>query len=341
MTESVRANDYYKTTLRATWTASPADTTIQVQAVPTNFPTILTASKGQPSETKFLVTGSSGDSPSNYALTGVSVISGGNANISDGTDIGCYVHEDYFNQYSLVVNDDSLRLNDREDDPDTPASGKALFYMKNGFPWVKDDAGVETQIGFSSNAWIDVADGATMEFDLSEGVKKLKFLTGVLAGNRTFTLSNMEAGMVWMIRTRQDGTGNRQPTWFSTFSETVTLTIANPCVLTTTKDIRTGTPIKLTTTGALPTGLTAGTTYYWIRTGATTGNLATSKANALAGTTITTSGSQSGTHTMAIQIIWAENEVGTCSANKWDYDDFIFTAVNDYMATGMKVATEM
>jgi hypothetical protein len=44
---------------------------------------------------------------------------------------------------------------------------------------------------------------------------------------------------------------------------------------------------------------------------------------------------------MAIQIIWAENEVGTCSANKWDYDDFIFTAVNDYMATGMKVATEM
>lgn len=336
MANSALGNDYYSTTIRSTWVASPADATLQVQAVPTNVPTILTASKGQPNETKFLVTGISGDNPANYALTGVSVISGGASNLGDGTDIGCYVHEDYFNQYALVVNDDALRLTDRTTNPDTPSTGKAIFFMKNGYPWVIDDTGVATQIGFSSNEWIDVADGATMNFNLSESVKKLKFLTAPLAGNRTFTLSNLAEGMVFMIRTSQDGTGNRQPTWFPSFSEAVTLTIANPCVVTTTKDIRTGTPIKITTTGALPTGLTAGTTYYWIRTGSSSGNLATSKTNALAGTTITTSGTQSGVHTLAIQIIWSGDTVGECSTAKWDYDDFFFTAINSYTVTGAK-----
>ena len=144
-----------------------------------------------------------------------------------------------------------------------------------------------------------------------------------------------------MIRTRQDATGNRQPTWFSSYSEEVTITIASPGVVTTTKDIRTGTPVKFTTTGTLPTGIVAGTTYYWIRVSATTGQLASSKANALAGTAITTSSSQSGTHTMAIQIIWSEDEVGECSANKWDYDDFFFVAINDYLVTGAKGPGEM
>ena len=329
-------NDYYKTTLRATWVASPAEATIQVQALPTNLPTILTASKGQPNETKFKVTGVSGDSPSNYALTGVSVISGGLSNLSDGTDIGCYVHEDFFNQYALVVNDDTLRLTDRTTNPDTPSTGKALFFMKNGYPWVIDDAGVATQIGFSSNEWIDVPDAADMNFDLSEPVKKLKFLTAPLTANRTFWFQNIEPGMVWMVRVRQDGVGNRQPFWHPHFNENITLTIASPCVVTTTKDIRTGTPIRFWTNGALPTGLINWTTYYWIRTSATSGNLATSKTNALAGTAINTSGSQSGTHNMYIQIIWSGDEIPTCSSNKWDYDDFFFTAINSYTVTGVK-----
>lgn len=329
-------NDYYKTTLRATWVASPAEATIQVQALPTNLPTILTAAKGQPNETKFKVTGVSGDSPSNYALTGVSVISGGLSNLSDGTDIGCYVHEDFFNQYALVVNDDTLRLTDRTDNPDTPSTGKALFFMKNGYPWVIDDAGVATQIGFSSNEWIDVPYVPQMTFNLSESVKKLKFLTAPLAGNPGFTIQNIEPGMVWMVRVRQDGTGNRQPSWNSVAVDTATLTIASPCVVTTTKDMRTGTPMRITTTGALPTGLSNGGKYYWIRTSPTSGNLATSKTNALAGTAINTSGSQSGTHYLNIDIIWSGDEIPTCSSNKWDYDDFFFTAINSYTVTGTK-----
>jgi len=58
--------------------------------------------------------------------------------------------------------------------------------------------------------------------------------------------------------------------------------------------------VVFTTTGALPTGLTAGTTYYVSTVGLTANafSVADTKAHALAGTnTITTSGSQSGVQT--------------------------------------------
>jgi len=81
-------------------------------------------------------------------------------------------------------------------------------------------------------------------------------------------------------------------------STTVTMTIATPAVVThSSHGLSLGDKIYLTTTGALPTGLTASTTYYVIKIDANSYNLATSLANALAGTKIATSGSQSGTHT--------------------------------------------
>ncbi|MFB6460447.1 beta strand repeat-containing protein [Bradyrhizobium tunisiense] len=87
---------------------------------------------------------------------------------------------------------------------------------------------------------------------------------------------------------------------------TITVTIASPAVVTWTSNPflggGTGTwtvPVVFTTTGALPTGLTAGTTYWVIGSTVTTNTfqIATSAANAIAGTAINTSGSQSGTHT--------------------------------------------
>jgi hypothetical protein len=221
------ANDDYIAALRQTWFA-PDTTTIQVTAIPSNLPTIITAGLKQSNQTKFAVTGVSGDSPSNYALTGVTVLTGGLENLPEGTPLNSVVHEDYFNQYAGVVNDDFIRLDDREADPDTPPAGKVIFFMKNQAPFFINEDGTVTQLGFSSHEWIDVADNTTMNFDLSEPVKRLKFLTAPMAGNRTFTLSNMTEGMVWMIRTRQDATGNRQPTWFNTATDEVTITIANP-----------------------------------------------------------------------------------------------------------------
>lgn len=80
---------------------------------------------------------------------------------------------------------------------------------------------------------------------------------------------------------------------------TATITIAAPGVVTTSAHgLATGQIVYFTTTGALPTGLAAATRYFAIVLTATTFTLATSLANALAGTAITTSGTQSGTHTV-------------------------------------------
>jgi len=73
---------------------------------------------------------------------------------------------------------------------------------------------------------------------------------------------------------------------------TITLTIATPCVVSTTINLLDLTPIVLETSGALPTGLLVGTIYYTRFVSATTFNLSLTPAGAL----IITSGSQSGTH---------------------------------------------
>lgn len=82
---------------------------------------------------------------------------------------------------------------------------------------------------------------------------------------------------------------------------TVTITIATPGVVTlNSHNFLTGESIFLTTTGALPTGLSIDTLYYIISVDANTFRLATSYANAVATspTPINTSGTQSGTHTL-------------------------------------------
>jgi hypothetical protein len=73
---------------------------------------------------------------------------------------------------------------------------------------------------------------------------------------------------------------------------TITLTIASPCVVTTTLNLPDLTAIVLETSGALPTGLSVGVTYYTRYVSATTFNLSTTPTGAL----INTTGSQSGVH---------------------------------------------
>lgn len=77
---------------------------------------------------------------------------------------------------------------------------------------------------------------------------------------------------------------------------TVTMTIASPCVVTW-NDHRfyQGQPVNFGTTGALPTGLTANTTYYVMSAGLTTNTF--QLASTVTGAAINTSGSQSGVHT--------------------------------------------
>lgn len=78
-------------------------------------------------------------------------------------------------------------------------------------------------------------------------------------------------------------------------SRNVTLTIADPCVVTLADHgIKNGEAIQFLTTGALPTGLAVGTTYY-------VKNITTDTFEVAAtvdGASIATSGSQSGTHSV-------------------------------------------
>jgi microcystin-dependent protein len=89
---------------------------------------------------------------------------------------------------------------------------------------------------------------------------------------------------------------------------TITVTIASPGVVTlTSHGLAEGDAVYFTTTGALPTGLTANTTYYVKYVNANTFQLASTRtatassgaaASFTTGTAINTSGTQSGTHTL-------------------------------------------
>lgn len=194
----------------------------------------------------------------------------------------------------------------------------------------------------SANTWTKAQRGAfstltdastvTPDFSLANNYN----LT--LGGNRTLGVpTNLGAGQSGVISVRQDITGTRTLVyaWAYEFpggtaptlstgklvfdqlnymvntyaTSTVTVTIAAPGVMTwTAHGLVSGQKIQLTTTGALPTGLSASTTYWITVINANTFNLSTSLANAQTATFITTTGSQSGVHTAtAISITIAAN----------------------------------
>jgi hypothetical protein len=77
-------------------------------------------------------------------------------------------------------------------------------------------------------------------------------------------------------------------------TSTVTMTIASPGVITwTANGLTNDSTVKFSTTGALPTGITAGTTYFVVNVAANTFQVSATQG----GTAINTSGSQSGVHT--------------------------------------------
>lgn len=79
-------------------------------------------------------------------------------------------------------------------------------------------------------------------------------------------------------------------------SSVVTISIAAPGVVTwAAHGLVADTPVKFETTGALPTGLVAGTTYYVSATGLTAGAFSVSATPG--GAVITTTGAQNGVHT--------------------------------------------
>ncbi len=199
-----------------------------------------------------------------------------------------------------------------------PSAATALSNLAAAGTTINNTFTVAQRFAFST-----LTDAATVAVDLAASNN----YNLVLGGNRTLGVpTNAVAGQSGVISVRQDITGSRTlsyawPYMFvgggapilstgklvldqlmymvnSYSTATVTITIAAPGVVTWTgHGLSSGQRIQLTTTGALPTGLTASTTYWVTVINANTFNLSTSFANAQAATFITTTGSQSGVQT--------------------------------------------
>ena len=186
-----KANDRYRASLRTTWIASPADTSLLVDAVPDNVPTIVTLGWNTDLETVFLVTGKSGTNSSNYALTGVTRLKGANVNLPENTPVNCLNNEEFFNQYEEKIN-------------------LVIDAINTSLGTVEDlDAIVQGD-------WVSVADAATMDMDLALGVNR-KFKMATTSANRIITFSNPKIGQPFIIRMPQTTTA-RTHTWPSTIT---------------------------------------------------------------------------------------------------------------------------
>ena len=85
-------------------------------------------------------------------------------------------------------------------------------------------------------------------------------------------------------------------------SNTFTASSSSGLLLTYTNDFNNLSKVRFTTTTTLPTGLTAGTDYWLIRVSATTARVATTFANAIAGTAIAFTDAGTGTHTVTLRL---------------------------------------
>jgi hypothetical protein len=164
------------------------------------------------------------------------------------------------------------------------------------------NAGGTFYVGFkggnaaANKIWtLPLADGSANQVLSTDGSGTLSWATGltsslnqynVTIGNSSNTATSTNTNLLGDVKA-------------TSVSQTFTITIASPGVATATSHgLATGDKVYLTTSGALPTGLSASTTYFVSKIDADTFKLSTTLANAVAATCINTSGSQSGTHTI-------------------------------------------
>jgi microcystin-dependent protein len=110
-------------------------------------------------------------------------------------------------------------------------------------------------------------------------------------GSTTFNLPD--------FRGRVPGSAG-QGTYASSFDNTAVNVTTNVITVIANDSLFTGTTAVLSTTGGAPAGLTAGNTYYVIRVSSTEIKLATTLANAIAGTAIDITSQGTGIHTLTV-----------------------------------------
>lgn len=183
------------------------------------------------------------------------------ARASDGTNysLACYAPNFYFRD---ETNEQWIKLNNLY----TPSTTyKSLMYgFKN---W---NAGVSSDVLYFGNG---------KEYAMKWQMSFSTLATTTAAADTTITLN--------------DGSKFANP-----FVGNPTISIASPAVITlASHGLSINNAVVFTTSGALPTGITAGTVYYIISTGFTSGAFQISTS--IGGSAVNTSGTQSGTHSVA------------------------------------------
>ena len=171
-----------------------------------------------------------------------------------------------------------------------------------------------TETSFAGQSWVEV-DGWITKGDLGDSAAEIS--TDVINRGRTvkqkgtFNAGTMEnvfawtpddAGQLALIAASKVRSEYAFKVEYSDTpavrSSVFTVTIAAPGVVTwAAHGLDNGAKVILSTTGALPTGIIAATTYYVVGSTTNTFNLSLTKG----GAAITTSGTQSGVHTVTTQ----------------------------------------
>ena len=187
------------------------------------------------------------------------------------------------------------------------------------------------QIGIGSSPHLGIGDVRNLDLFKIPGVAVLNNLLAKKSGTTVTGL------IQWMVKNPTtpaqvyalDNAGvlykstDSGATWALVTGNTVTVTIASPAVFSATAHgLLENDTVVFATTGALPTGLTAGTTYYVIAAGLTADAFEVSTSQG--GAAVNTSGSQSGTHTFRI----TTNANGNGLAI---WKDYLFVARNGYL----------
>jgi hypothetical protein len=137
-------------------------------------------------------------------------------------------------------------------------------------------------VNFANEAWMDIQ---AQRADWQWMRKSIAFQT--VAGQSTYTPTQTGA---------TDFSSWDRDSFRNYANPAITVTVASPCVATLSSHrLATGDTVTFATTGALPTGITAGVAYYVLSV--PTANTFTFSA-VLSGTAVNTSGTQSGTHSI-------------------------------------------
>lgn len=197
-------------------------------------------------------------------------------------------------------------------DPSLPANPSPLFSdstaargdhlrANNAEIWANFNYIVDTILG-SAVISTDGTFAANSDLKLPTEKAILTYLNSLIPAGSMLDYAGITIPTGWL---KADGSNLVRANYTTLFGNisavvgTVTISIATPGVVTkSSHPFQTGDCIHLTTTGALPTGLSASTNYYVIYNDINSFWLATTYANAINGTKINTSGSQSGDHTI-------------------------------------------